>query len=861
MAKSIKNLRKEWTTKSKSSAEQQRVVEQLVLVARSRSDESAKATGLLIELMHLARHASDRTRLINALGSTRHIVAIPALHAELSHIDVHIRTAALEAIGEAGFPFGGALINQWVANIDLDVESEAVLAAALTNLAQTGHPAVETVAERLWSAGRISPNVLHTALADAGCPRYLAEAREHLRDPETALSAALHLFAARSPDLPDDLQGLRESGDLRLVHVADHFEDITLKEPRGAMQDLVASDQNRDAIGRKARRLRAISSRDLCTSFKTLVEGTSQDQLDHAIERVLLVGAPDLQRTALLASAQSSARGLRRFLFRVYIDSPELDEFLMQLMEESEDDQLVVQSIRTWATVYGPERLWDLTPLCQGGGEKREVEFARAIQNAFRDRKRADGSHSLDESTAVLVEQTLACLVDSEFQEVRRVVCYAIGHIGLLNLKPMLLSALSDSCSRVRQAAASALSTLPEPNPGIFWEHFMEESDPDVQYRLTVGLLRGLEHDTISEDALRSAVEACKQSRGDIQIVGIRLLGHMQDPDSLEELLSTAESDCHARALEAITALGVRGDESVVAKLIDQANHADPGRVLRATEALTEFADQKAREALAKIASRGSDLNVRRLALVSLAERPASKERMDLLVAEPEDPLVFEVLIAKAASLGRKMDAKQIDRKLEQRFPGFAPSTLEDRCPDALQALRTAEFLSGETLPSGLDASPPIVFWVKGFELWAREISKPLVRNLIKQRYKLKGCSNWEDLMQETNGWDAPAECWKYLYEILQRALRTREWLLSSIAATLVVSSGRVCGRLDLMEIHAGLSTFQSGRLAGRLMQLYRLRNSFTHARAVDQEEVDTITSLVNEIGCDLVIWIRSARS
>ena len=285
----------------------------LVDMATTAGDRTTRgrATTHLIELTHLARHPGERRRLVEALGRLRSASAVPALHAELHHDDEGVREAALIAIGETAYHFGGAMVARWMAARDLSDEPPGIVDAALVALARTGNAILETEAERLWSEGLVSARALHLSLADAASPAMLDLARTHVSMPEAAVAAALHLGALRVPDLLHALRPLRRSTDLAQVHLAERIIDAEPEGPVDALLGLVSRDWPLAPLGRTARRLRVHPVEDLLEAVQTLREDMAPGSPERRkfSRAVLLIGEPRLQECILdwLEAAGESA--------------------------------------------------------------------------------------------------------------------------------------------------------------------------------------------------------------------------------------------------------------------------------------------------------------------------------------------------------------------------------------------------------------------------------------------------------------------------------------------------------------------------------------------------------------------------
>jgi HEAT repeat protein len=847
-----------WYT-ADSSTEQRAAVDQLVGYASGRLEvaewrDRSRATSTIIELVHLTRHRSDRVALIEQLGRCgNQFVAVPALHAETHSPHPDVRAAALTGLGRLGLPFGGALVARWLVDRDLDDEPGGVLEAALLALARTGHPTVGEQAERLWLTGRIGAAHLHTALADAVSPALLDLARAHIADPSVAVEAALHLDAVRVDDLVSALQPMRYGDNVAHVHIAERLLSQPTPGPEDHLLEVLECRWPIGAMGRAARRLRVHPPEQLASAFRALADGIDASGRDakHWVKVALMAGIPELQAVALDLAESGSERTLVQAMHHVCHQSPGLAASLDR-WEGHADPTVVAASIRARVNVFGPAALAHLERFARCDKPAHRLEYIRAIQNALRDRRGADGRSRLPHDQRTEMEARVRDALRLPDVNVQERAAFASGNIGLTGLADELRKLLTSSPEfRVRRAAATALSELPPSDQVAFIaECLARETEPEVRFRLVRVLLRALESGRASVPAV---VEAARAGMADddpqVAVLSMVLLGASGDLDAAGPLATLAAGPVQARAAAAITALGALGPGPARGALIALTSHVDPARRRRAAEALATVGGTDTALALLKLVERDADPEVRRAAVASLARCPVpATELYRLQPSGPDDPLIFELLQARLAAAGGApaLTAEEIDAQLTVAIPGFRATRLDRRNPAALRALRTAQYLGTDgDLPLGLDAAPPVLFWTKGLELWLNDALAPLLLHLRDARRLAAldaAVPSWNGMVRSLpEPWEDPPgqNLWKFLLGNLVNSLSGRNdkvLSLREIAAALIVG-GPLAEPLGVQRWQGPLVDGQRLALANRLAKLASWRNPLTHRRAGTAED------------------------
>lgn len=833
---------------------QQRAVERLVALAsgRQRSSDWAdrgRAASALIELLHLTRHPSDRVSLIRQLGRcTGQYLAVPALHAETLSLYPEVRAAALDSVGHIGLPFGGALVAGWLRDRDPADEPGDVLESALLALARTGHPSVGHEAERLWATGRLRPQVVHIALADAVCPSLMDLARQHVRDPDVAIAASLHLAAVRLPDLDRALSPMLRAPDLTHVHVAERLLATPQFEPEDHLMEVMSRGGGTAELGRAARALRVHEPDKLARGFAALVDEVDPDSIEGRrwVQVAILAGIPKLQRTALLFAEKGEPGILSRALNHLCHASCGVDEMLTR-WSNSDHPKLAAASMRARVNLRGADALEDLEPDSQDGSKVARLEFVRAMQNALRNQRDTSGRTRMAHEQRAWTEKRIRSALRSDDPDIQERACFASGNIGLTGVREELLGLLNPECGwKVRRASATALSELPSSSdlePIV--QVFMCESNSEVRFRLIRVMLRALER---GDGSSPGVVDAARAGMGDsdaqVAVLAMVLRGLTGDLSAIPALLHAADSEVQSRAVAAITALGRLGSSSATPALIQLSRHEDAARRRRACEALGRVGGVDAALTLVQRVEQETHAEVRAAAVQALTVCPAPPaEAFRLEPNGPEDPLLFELLQARIAALGggRPLSAEEIDERLQSQIDGFDARRLGKRLSSALRALRTAEFLSGTTeLPTGLDASPPVLFWCKGLELWLNDVLAPLtllLRQAANQAALEVAVSRWDGLKRlVVDQWEDPPErdLWRHMLDLLHKKLtqRSRHALTPREIAAALLCTGPLAGSLGLPTYTCALSSDQRTRLAVLLTQLTWSRNQMAHQRS-----------------------------
>lgn len=827
------------------------------LVQSARSDRSAAAVGALITLLHLARDPSEQLPLLRALGETGSVVAVPALHGELHRDDPAVRAGALRALGATGLGYAGLRVAAWLAQIEIRDEPSEVLEAALLALGQTGHASLGETAVRLWEAGRARAEVVHLALAEGVSDALLDLARDHLADPVAAIPAALQLSAVRPPTLGDDLARLRQSTDPQHRLVGERLAMIPGSSAEDDMLALI--DTEPLEAGRVARGLREHPSDQLVEAFEALLGLTEGEARKIAlIQAAVGVGVGPLQDAALQGAAALGDAALASALREVAVQSAEVEANIEHWIG-SPSSAIARAAIRLWVNLEGVAGLDRLDRCLSPTRPEHRVEQVRALQDTLRDW--AGGPNKIPRELRLRAERVIREGLRSDAASLRRQAAYAAGNIGLNALGEQLRTALTDDDAGVREAAAAALDRLPPSPAPLLIDRLREEPEPAVRFRLALALRKALEATPPTPD-LRAALPDLAQhrlrDREDLRVLGLRLLGYAPSDLALESLCRAAEGSVLSESIAAISALGTLADPAAAETLIGLLQHPDPARRWRAAEALGPLAVTPATLALLDALGEDGEPAVRQAALTALRQHPLDDAmRARIQPTGPDDPLLFELL---ALVRGEPSDGttRDVDMRLEQAIEGFNPARLHRRCPDALRALRTAEFLSAfPELPEGLDAAPPVLQWAKGLELWATDaLSAALTRLALPEALGcLESCAfNWTALPGRLPDWPdtAPWPPHRKLVEILGSFPRTTP-SLNNIAAIALVA-GPLAQAIGLPRIYAQAHDEALIGLASSATSLARLRNELTHRRAARPEEVARARRLAHRAATGLVL-------
>ncbi|TVQ90729.1 MAG: hypothetical protein EA397_11660 [Deltaproteobacteria bacterium] len=823
------------------TAAQTEAIDALVLAARS----SSRAVGELIMLLHLARDASEQLPLLRALGETGSTIAVPALHGELHHEDPAVRIGALRALGATERSYAGVRVAAWLGQVTLDEEPSEVLEAALTALGQTGHPSVDATATLLWQEGRVRAEVIHIALAEAGSSTLLDEARTHLNDPSAALSAALHLVAARAPDREQALERLRASDDLPLRRVADVLLAMPFPSAEDDMLTLLEAKPSQRA--RTARRLRGHDPATLVEAFHQAISLEGPQGVGPLCEAAVEAGIEALQDAALDEAAKLGDEALARALRKTTLFSPALRAALDGWIR-APSEVLARAAIRVAVNLEGVASLDRIERQLQPDRAVHQIERIRAYQDTLRDWR--GGPAPIPHALRQRSEQVLREALDSPDPGQRTLGAYAAGNIGLNALGAHLRKALSDPQASVREAAATALCHLPPSSAPALLDRLREEPAPSVRFRLALALVRAFEIEPPPPDLQRLLPERLHEalaSRDDLDVLRLRLLGFAASEQVRATLCQAATGPVLSRAAAAISALGTLSDPATSPTLMQLLQHPDPARRWRAAEALARLAEPASTLALIETLD-DPELVVRRAALHALRTHPLEPAtRAKIRPTGPDDPLLFE-LIALTRGDGSQASLSDVDERLRQAVPAFEPARLHRRCPDALRALRTAEFLceAGE-LPEGLDAAPPVLLWAKGLELWASEVLRPCLQHLAlpASRSALEHAAfKWTAFPRRHQEWPARAP-WPPLRPLLQ-TLQDYPRLSPSLnnVAALVLIAGPLASEIGVRRSFDPAMDPNLFELAHSAASLATLRNALTHRRAAHLDEADRARAL-----------------
>lgn len=834
---------------AEDSAGQEQALQGLVAIA---SDDDlawtprARATSALIEFLHLARTTEDRVALIGHLGRCAdQFNAVPSLHAELFAREPAVRRAALHALARLGLPFGGTFVAGWLAEVDLAEQPADVLDAALLALARTGSPVLRHEAPRLWATGRVSGRVLHLALADGVLPVLLDEARQHVAHPEVGPAAALHLAACRVDDLARAIAPLRDSADLLHVHLAERLLAQPAPGPDDHLMEVFSQTGSTAALGRAARALRVHPPGTLAEAFRLLTEDVDPPSPEGRrwMRLGLLTGVGALQDAALELAASGTAQCLRVALNRVCMSSEGLNAQLRE-WGRHENAHVRAAALRARVNTRGREALDAIRSRAGDRDEGVRLEAVRALQTALRNRRDGDGRARLDHATRRMVEEVLRAALAEDAPRLRAQAAFAVGNIGLTGLADNLRRLLqSDADAGVRRAAATALSELPPPGEvDALTERLAAEPVAAVRFRLVRVLLRTVRGGAVSTASLRAAVRAAAGDEDpQLALLATVLRGAAGEHEAVPELLAQAAGPCQSRAQAALTALEHLAAPDAASELVALTAHPDPDRRLRAARALGRLNGEHVAGALLDLVEREQVLPVRRAAAVALRTCPAPPEALPRLAPQgPDDPLIYELLQARMRAQGGQ-GADDIDARLALAVPGLDLEALERRVPAALQALRAAEYLSGEgALPAGLDASAPVLYWTKALELWLTWLLAPLwleLRQPAAQEALAASRFRWSVLQ---SGLPRPfasppgQDLWRYLLDGLLRSLdgpTSRTPSLRDLAAGLLVS-GPLAVELGLRPWRCSLTDAERQELAEHLTELAWRRNPLTHSRA-----------------------------
>ncbi|HCH66025.1 MAG TPA: hypothetical protein DFR83_24700, partial [Deltaproteobacteria bacterium] len=623
-----------------------------------------EAMGHLIELIHISDHPSLRTRLIDALGAVQSLQAVPALHAELHHSDAKVRLATVRTLGELGMVFAGSVVARWLSARERTLEPPGMMDAALRTLALCSHPDTERWALELWEAGEVEATTLHLALAEVVSSEALSLAQDHLLDPFAAIPAALHLSAVRHPALQTLLQPLLRSSDLQQRQTA---EALVSRHWDSAQDDVMtyitAKLYGRD-VGRRARRMRVHPPEELISVFELFRDEHPADSRERAtfLSRMAAIGVPELQAAMfawMLASDRPS--DIVAILRAATTRHPNMDGALRKLLAHNHPD-VVVYTMRCQANLiegHQPE------PFARRVSDPRPavaLEAVRSVTTLFRDRKGPDRKTTLSGTARRVVEQMLRTALREGDPDTRANAAFAVGNLGLTALSDDLLRLHDDPEMRVRQGAAASLHALPSSRKLPTLTTWMAaEPAPDVRIRLGLTLLAALRNGASPPDTLEAVALAALQDRDDLALVGLHLSGFVASASAIDRLCSAATDPRLATASAALTALGATRRGVALEPLATASQLHDPVRRRRAVEALGALRTPAAATALVAVTRQELEPSVRRAALRSLADCPCSAlEARQLVPLGPSDPWMYELLEARVAAAGGRLDVAAV---------------------------------------------------------------------------------------------------------------------------------------------------------------------------------------------------------
>ena len=847
-----------------SEAEQAAVLDSLALTG-SGGDGSVIAVQLaavsaLIELCHLARHPQTRVPMIRALGRcTEQFIAIPALHAELDSPHRSVVMAALQAIGTVGLANGGALVARWLAQQDRDSLDAGVFYAAVLTLAQTGHPDAGKVAADGWHRGILSAELAHVALAEAGSTALREQAVKHLADPTSGMAAALHLVAIRAEALDVLLEPLLGGTDPALAIFGEHL----LRLPRPSVDDhvlqVLTAKLPPSRLSRLARSLRAHRPEAVVAGFAVLAADLDPNgsEAEGIVRASLAAGIPELQDVAVHLAACGSPRGLARALVRVHSATPAMRRWLEDWTTHA-DPNVAKAAVRARLNLFGSAEVGQLAWLADSPRAELRLEWARLQQNAFRDRNDDKGRSTLSYAHRGPIAATLTRLLRGDADlGVRELAAYTAGNIGLTELGDELGRQLATSTEwRIRRAAATALAEFSAPAQlTVLSEALAVEATEEVLFRIARALLRVAGEGGVPLHAVAAvAAERMGQASPRCKVLLVSLIGKCRGVGHVDLVVEAARSRSLALASAAIGALGDLGEERGLEGVLAASQAAAPSLRWVATEALGRLRGAVAQDRLADLLmDADEDVELRRVALAGLENVVMAPEIVARLAPDGlDDPLAVGILQlrlhATAVPGAARPGVEDIDRRLAAEIPGFVAARLEHRHRDALQALRTAEYfyLPGWSLPPGLDAAPPAIFWVKGLELWLDDLLTPMVRDLLRpaalrELGALAGrwaelrttlAPNWRDDWIDPNGGDLFARLGEDAAREFARPISaTRVFGLRSLAVALLLAGQRAAYG-ELAGWGVGIGNNEAAMLANRLVALAAHRNRFTHRLA-----------------------------
>lgn len=852
-----------------SEAEQAAVLDGLAR-AGAGSDGAPLATQLaavsaLIELCHLTAHPGARASILRALGRcTEQFIAIPALHAELDSPHTEVVVAALQAIGAVGLANGGALVARWLALQAFDELDGAVFDAAAMALAQTGHPDAGKVVADGWRRGLIASDRAHLVAAEAVSPELLDRAPEHLSDPTTAQAAALHLVALGAGPREALFAPLLSGGDTGLALLAEHLLRLPELPVDDHVLQVLTAKLPPTRLSRLARSLRAHPPEAVVAGFATLAADLDPNgsEAGGVVRASLSAGIPELQDVAVHLAACGSPRGLAHALYRVHSPTPSMRRWLDEWTTHT-DSNVAKSAVRARLNLFGLREVGELACLADSPRAELRLEWARLQQNAFRDKIDDKGRSTLGHAQRSAIAATLTRLIRGDTDlAVRELAAYTAGNIGLTELGDELGRQLATSPEwRLRRAAATALAEFSAPGQlSVLTEALASEASEEVLFRIARALLRVAgEGGTPLPAVAALAAERLGEASPRCRVLLVSLIGKCGSAQHVDLVTEAAHSRGLALAIAAIAALGDLGDDRGLDAVLAASEAPSPSLRWVATEALGRIGGEVALDRLADLLMNADeDVELRRVALAGLENAALSAEIVARLAPDGlDDPLAVGILQLRlratavpgtGAGGGVRPGVEDIDRRLAGEIPGFVAARLEQRHRGALQALRTAEYfyLPGSSLPPGLDAAPPAIFWVKGLELWLDDLLTPMMRDLVRppgQREVAALAARWAALRGTVapgwrDDWIDPAagDLFARLGEDAAKEFArpisaTRVFGLRSVAVGLLLAGqGAASGELAAWGVGIGLN--EAAMLANRLVALAAHRNRFTHRLA-----------------------------
>ncbi len=851
-----------WFT-ARTEAERQATLE--ALVEEATSDDPAiagPACTALIELVHFAVHPRARLPVLRALGRCRgRARVLPALHAELDSPDPAVLVAALEAIGRVGLPYGGVLVRRWLEARRAEDLPPEVLGAALVALGRT-HPALAEEAAGRWSH-LVDPEDLHVALAEACSPALLEPVDDDPEDPRDAAALLLHLAAIRPDDLATRLAPAHGAADPLLRLLADLALQRRPDDPADEVVALLTDPAPPEVRDRRARALRRHDPRAVVEAFQALWSGEPEASPDRwrLLALALSSGLPALQ-DAVLETVAAQPALLARALARVHTATPALARRLPEWVEHP-DDAVAAAAIRAWTNTRPDEALEQLDRLHRSRRPVHRREWARMVQQAWRDHEDEAGRSTLPHRQRAELARRLRVLIRRDPDPAtREIALFTAGNLGLTDLVDDLARVACDLAApwRLRRAAATALGEFPVPEGVIdrLAAALEAEPHPDVLFRLALALHQAALRSPASRPGLaRAALRRLEDAPPRERCVLLGLLGAARVRAHGALLAATAQAGQPVTAADvALTALGHLGDPAHLDVLASALRAPSRLRRLRAAEALGRLGDPRAVPLLLDVAASGEEApEVRRAAIDALSRLRPGPELLEALApAGPDDPLAWPILALRQELLEGGGEPADVDARLREAAPGFDPVRTARRHPDAVTALRTAEYLSAPAgrLPPGLDASPAALLWVKGLELWTHGLLRGALPALGRSaaRRALRGLADrWHEAREDlAPGWPAAEgppfhDLADTVDDMASRPpSRHRVGSLRQAAALLLIL-GRETPAPEpaLPRLSLGLSSLERSLLAHGLFRLGRLRNPLAHARTARPEDARSI--------------------